>query len=241
MRDKALEELQRAVQDDSALEPAAILMARFYNEAGDTGKAGEWIEYAIKTAPGNARVQLAAALYYLENDQAERARAHAETAAKLDASSVAIREARGLIAWHRKDYSEAERVFQELVVEAPGSVGASCLWALALAEQASEAKHLRALQLVESLVRIDSSSGTVLTALGWVYHRNGRNDDAERVLRAALQSGSAGSDAPYFLARILSERGRTDEVGPLLKLALDTPGRFAFRGEARQWLTQITR
>jgi tetratricopeptide (TPR) repeat protein len=240
-RDKLLEELQRAVRDDPELDPAPILMARFYRDAGETKKSGEWVEYAIKTAPRDPRAQLGAALHYLENDEVERARSHAEAAAKLDPDSTAIKEALGLIAWHRKAYTEAERLLQEVVVAAPANLGAGCLWALALVEQPSAAKHGRALQLAESLARIDSSSGAVLTTLGWVYHKNGRSDDAERALRAALQSGTASSDAPYYLARVLSEHGRKDEVGPLLRLSLDAPGRFAFRSEAREWLTKITK
>jgi tetratricopeptide (TPR) repeat protein len=240
-RDKVLAELQRAVQDDPALAPAAILMARFYSETGDVKKAGEWIEYAVKTTPRDPRAQLGAALHYLENDQVERARGHAEAAAKLEPSSVPIKEARGLIAWHRKDYPEAERLFQEIVADAPGNSAARCFWALALAEQPAASKHSRALELVESLARSDSSPGPVLTALGWVYHKNGRRDDAERALRAALQSGTAGADAPYYLARVLTERGRNADVGPLLQLALEVPGRFAFRNEAREWLARASK
>jgi tetratricopeptide (TPR) repeat protein len=239
--DSVLEELQRAVKDDSALAPAAILMAHFYSETGDVKKAGQWVEYAVKIAPRDPRTQMGAALHYLENDQVERARGHAEAAVRLDPGSLPTKEVRGLIAWHQKDYPDAERLFQEIVTQAPGNVAASCLLALALAEQPTAAKQSRALELAESLARRDSSSGPVLTALGWVYHKNGRSDDAERALRAALQSGTAGSEAPYYLARVLSERGRKDDVGPLLKLSLETPGRFAFRNEAREWLGRVAR
>jgi tetratricopeptide (TPR) repeat protein len=235
-KDTALAELRQAVKDDPALDPAPIIMARFLSEAGDVVKASEWVEYGLKCEPQDPRMLLGAALHFLEHDQIDRARAHAESAAKLDPASAAIREARGLIAWHRKDYPTAEQLFQELVVEAPGNLGASCMWALALVDQSSEAKQRRALQLAESLARQEPNSGAVLTTLGWVYHKNGRSEDAERVLRTALQSGSASSETPYYLARILSERGRKDEVGPLLKLALGAPGRFAFRTEAREWL-----
>ena len=34
--------------------------------------------------------------------------------------------------------------------------------------------------LAESLARIDPSSGTALTTLGWVYYRNGRPDDRQQ-------------------------------------------------------------
>ena len=214
------EELQQALKDDPTLDPPAITMARFYTEAGDLKKAAEWAAYAVGAAPQDPKTLLGAALCYLDLDQPERARSHAEAAAKLDPASTPIKEARGLIAWHRKNYAETERICQELVIEAPGNVFASALWALALAEQPAEAKHHRALQLAESLARIDPNSGTTLTTLGWVYHRNGRPAEAERALRAALSNGSATLDTPYYLARVLADRGREAEVTALLKLCL---------------------
>ncbi len=240
-RDKLQEELQQARKDDPTLDPPALMIARLYTETNELKKAGEWVEYATQTAPRDPAAQLGAALWYLEHDQPERAPVHAEVAAKLDPASAPIKEARGLIAWHLRNYPEAERIFQELVVESPGNAAASALWALALAEQPSESKHHRALQLAESLARIDPNSGAALTTLGWVYHRNGRPADAERALRAALASGSVSSEAPYFLARVLAERGREAEVGPLLKLSLGAPGRFAFRSEAKEWLAKVTK
>ena len=104
-----------------------------------------------KVRARDPKAQLGAALWYLDQDQPERARGHAEAAAKLDPASAPIKEARGLIAWHLRNYPEAERIFQEIVIDAPGNVAASALWALALAEQPAESKHHRALQLAESL------------------------------------------------------------------------------------------
>ena len=93
-----------------------------------------------------------------------------------------------MIAWHLRNYPEAERIFQDIVIETPGNVAASALWALALAEQPAESKHRRALQLAESVSRASiRDSGTALTTLGWVYHRNGRPADAERALARAGQ------------------------------------------------------
>ena len=240
-RERVFEELQRAANDEAALEPPAIIMAQLYTEAGEPKKAAEWVEFAVKTAPRDPKAHLGAALWYLEQDQPGRARDHAEAAAKLDPGSAAIKEARGLIAWYSKDYPEAERLFQEIFIEAPGNVGASNLWALALAEQPSEAKRRRALQLAEANVRMVPNSGEVLTTLGWVYYRNGRAEDAERALQAAISKGPVRSETPYYLARVLAARGREGEVGPLLNLCLSAPGRFAFRGEAREWLAKIAR
>ncbi len=240
-REKVRDELQRAQQDDPTLDPPALIMANLYTEVGEIKKAAEWVEYAQKTAPRDARAQLGAALWYLERDQPERARGAAETAARLDPASAEIKVACGLIAWHLKNYPEAERLFQEIVIEAPGNIGASSMWALALAEQPALTKRRRALQLAEALARMDPNSGTALTTLGRVYHKNGRPDDAERALRAALASGTVSSDAPYYLARVLADRGHEAEIAPLLKMSLAAPGRFAFRGEAREWLARIVK
>ena len=234
-------ELQRAVRDDSTLDPPAIVMARLHTEAGERSKAAAWVEYAVQAAPRDPRALVAAALWHLEQDHAERATALADAAAKLDPDSAAIKRVRGLIAWHAKDYPATERLFREVFDESPGDLEACAQWALALAEQAAAGKRQRALQLAELGARLDSTSGAVLTALGWAYYRNGRPDDAERTLRAALASGSAHSETTYYLARVLADRGQADSVGPLLKLGLDAPGAFAFRKEARDWLAGITK
>ena len=54
-RDRVHEELQQAQKDDPTLDPPAILMARLSTEVGELKKAGEWVEYATKTAPGIRR------------------------------------------------------------------------------------------------------------------------------------------------------------------------------------------
>jgi Tfp pilus assembly protein PilF len=240
-RENTHEELQQARAVDPTLDPPGLIMARLCTEVGELKKAAEWVAYALTAAPRDARTHLEAAFWYLEQDQPDRAREHALTAAKLDGDSARIKEVRGLIAWHLKNHAEAEQLFQDLAIEAPGNVAASSMWALALAEQSSEAKRRRALQIAEMLVRAEPSSALALTALGRVYDRNGRTGDAEQTLRAALQSGSASSETAYYLARVLAARGSNDELGPLLKLALDAPGRFAFRRDAREWLAKVSR
>src|SRR5262249_17803226 len=160
-------ELRRAVKDDPALDPAPIVMARFIGEAGDAGKAPQGGEYALRSGPPEPKGLLGAGLHYPEHNPVEPARAHTEAPPRFGSAWAAIREARGLVAWHRKGFAAAEERFQEVVVEAPGNIGASCVLALALVEQPSEGKHRRALELAESLARQEPNSGAVLTTLGW--------------------------------------------------------------------------
>jgi tetratricopeptide (TPR) repeat protein len=240
-RDGIFEELRHAARDDPGIEPPAMVMAELYAGAGDAKKAAEWVDYAVKAAPRDPKAHLGAALWYLSQDDAPRARALAETAAKLDPASDAVAEVRGLVAWHRKDYAEAERLFQEVFVARPDDARACALWALALAEQPSEAKRRRALKLAESNARLNPGSSEALTALGRLYHLVGRPEDAERALRAALATGHVAAETPYYLARVLDGRGRDNEVAPLLKLCVAATGRFAFRAEAREWLAKFVK
>jgi hypothetical protein len=64
-------------------------------------------------------------------------------------------------------------------------------------------------------------------------------DEAERALRTAVAGGYASSDCAYFLAQVLSERGRPEEVKQWVKSALDAAGAFAFRKQARALLDQL--
>ncbi len=111
---------------------------------------------------------------------------------------------------------------------------------MVLAEQDDEAKRRRALELAELSVRQDPNNPEALATLGTVYYRLHRLDDAEKVLQAVVSSGKANSDAAFILARVITDRGRPDGAAPLLKMALDAPGLFVSRKEARQWLDRLT-
>ncbi len=51
--------------------------------------------------------------------------------------------------------------------------------------------------------------------IGWAG-----SDDAEKVLQAVVGSGQGNSDAVFILAHVRADRGQTDALVPLLKMAL---------------------
>jgi len=238
-RDEAAEQLLRASRDDSKLEPASLLLARLYTEIGKRDHAAKWIAYGIEQNPKDPRLYLGQARLHLEQNQMTQAQRAVEAAAKLDANSRDVQWLRGLIAWILKDYTAAERNLQALYQETPGDFAISNQLALALVEQANETKRQKALQLAEINARLYPNSGEPLSTLGLVYYRLGRTDQAEKALRASLSGGSGSSDTVYYLARLLAERGQSEEAKRLLKLALDAVGLFAFRNEAREQLTRL--
>lgn len=237
--DPAHKELEQACQDDPKLDPAAVSMGKLYAEAGDADKAEQWLKLAL--GEKDARAHKAYASWLLEQGRPADAQKQAEATAKLDPDATDLKFLRGLIAWHLKDYPQAERLFQALYLESPGSFAASNNLASSLVEQADESKRRRGLELAQINARLYSTSGEALSTLGRAYDRQGRLPEAEQALRASLATGTASSDTAYFLARVLAGRGRMEEVKPLLKLALDATGPFGFRKEAREWADQLAK
>jgi tetratricopeptide (TPR) repeat protein len=238
-RERVYDELKQAVKDDPSLESAAILVGRLFTEEGDLKKGAEWMEYAVKLAPDDPQAHLGYAGWLLDQNQPEPAKIQAEMAARLDPNSKEIKGVCGVIAWHLKDYPTAERIFQELHLETPDNSAASNLWALSLAEQPSEAQRSRAWQVARLNAQLDPHSAEALTTLGWVAYRLGEVGPAEQTLRAAMATGKGSSETAYYLARVLADRQKIDEVQHWLKVSLNAPGRFAFRSEAQAWLDRL--
>src|SRR5262249_14656661 len=145
-----------------------------------------WMEYAVKSAPKDAKAHLGFASWLLEQNRPGPAQAQLEVAAQLSPDSIEVRGLRGLIAHHLKRYEEVERIFQALALEAPGSFAVSNQLALALAEQSAPAKRRRALQLAELNARLYPHSSEALATLGIVLYRQERLTEAEQALRTAL-------------------------------------------------------
>lgn len=236
---EAHEQFTQAVKDDDTLEPAAISMGWLYHRSGDAEKAAEWMERAVESAPDDAAARFSYATWLLEQDRPEEARPHAEAAEKLDPESRPAKILRGQIARALKQYAEAEQIFQSLHQAAPADFVAGNLLARALADQDGEASRRRALELATVNLRQYPKSPEAVSTLGWANYRFGNLDEAERALQAAASSGQVSSETAYYLARLLAERGRTEEVKALLKSAVESPGIFVYRTAAAQRIKEV--
>jgi superkiller protein 3 len=238
-REKGRSELNQAERDDPKLESAAIALGWLHNEIGEKKEAERMMETAVKKTPKDARVQLGYARWLLEQNRADEARDAADTAARLKSDAQDLSFLRGLIARARKDYTGAERMFQALHEQSLGDFAASNQLVLVLAEQAEKSKRHKALELAELNARLYPTSAEALSTLGRVYHRLGRTEEAEKALRASLSGGEGSADTIYFLAHLLAESAKYDEAKRLLKLALDAPGMFVCRKDARAQLDRL--
>ncbi|MFW6125151.1 MAG: tetratricopeptide repeat protein [Pirellulales bacterium] len=235
----AYDELQIADKDDPSVDPAAITMGWLYERTGDLDKANEWMEYAVRTNPDDARVHLGYATWLLRRDRPEDAKSHAQAAKRLDAENREVKLLLGVIARYLKNYDEAEKIFQEVHQDEPGDFRVSNLLALVLAEQDDPQKRNRALQLAEVNARQYPRSAEALATLGWVHYRLNQAEQAEKYLQAAMTGRSVSSETAYYMAHLLADRGQLEDAKQLLDSAVESSGVFIYRRDAKEWLDRI--
>ena len=216
-----------------------LLIGTFWNELGNFKKAEEWLQKAMQAAPQDAKVIQTAASWMLQQNRLSEAFALALKAEQLE--STADRKLLcGLIARHQKNYVEAETWLDAAHQLEPANFAISNQLVLVLAAQADAAKHRRAVQLAEVNVRQFPRSADALSSLGWAYYCNGQLEPAERALQSAASGGRVTSEIAYYLAHVMADRGRIEDVTKLLKGSLSATGNFLYREEAQQWYNRIT-
>ena len=239
---EALEQFREAKKlDQKAVQPE-LAMARLYDDAKkrDTAKL---IEAAIKEAPKDPAVLLAASQWYLGQNDLERAKAIAEDALKLDAKSLEGRVVRGAIARVARDYATAEKFFYDAHVQSPGNFPASNSLALVLIESDDKDSRQRALEMAEANVAMHRENSpqqvNALTTLAWVYYKLGRREDAEKILAQITQNNALTTDGAYYVAKLLSDRGERDRARKILEEVLANEPMFATRPDAVDLLAKL--
>ena len=240
---EALEQFREAKKlDQKAVQPE-LAMARLYDDAKKRDTAKKLIEAAIKEAPKDPAVLLAASQWYLGQNDLERAKAIAEDALKLDAKSLEGRVVRGAIARVARDYATAEKFFYDAHVQSPGNFPASNSLALVLIESDDKDSRQRALEMAEANVAMHRENSpqqvNALTTLAWVYYKLGRREDAEKILAQITQNNALTTDGAYYVAKLLSDRGEKDRARKILEEVLANEPMFATRPDAVDLLAKL--
>ena len=238
---EALGMLQQAAKHDAEMLTPEAVLARMCEQAGDRENAKKYIARSLLVAPKNVKTRLVAARWAFDTGQLEEALAQTNTALKLDDKSLEAKVLRGMIAAFQKDYRTAERFSEEAHLQAPESFVANNNLALALIEQKDDAKRRRASQYAWDNVQKYPKSPEALSTYGWVQYKLGKLDEAEGALCAAIQGAGFNPDTAYYLARVNVDRNREVEARALLKGAIEEPGIFAMRQEAKGLLDQLNR
>jgi tetratricopeptide (TPR) repeat protein len=236
----AFNTLTQAVKDNPALEPPGVSMALLFSQKGDNKKAEEWFDYAQKFDPKSARVHTVRATWLFEHGQAKAARPEIEAAVKLEPSSKDAQRLHGLIAWHLRDLTAAEQILEPLHRDLPADAVAANLLALALVEQDDAAKRKRGLELADVNTLQFPRSPEVNGTLVWALYRQGRVDQAFQKLRESITGARITADIAYFFARVLADKGQTNDARKLLEQALPSIV-FAHRDDATALLKSLTK
>jgi len=239
----ALAEFREARKlDEKAVQPE-LALARLYDDAKKRDTASKLIEAAIKASPNDAAVHLAAAQWYLGQNDLEKAKASAEMALKFDVRSLDGKIVRGAIARVARDYKAAEQFFNEAHVQSPGNFPASNSLALVLIESDDKDARQRAMEMAEANVAMHRENSpqqvNALTTLAWVYYKLGRREDAEKILEQISRNNALTTDGAYYVAKLLADRGDKDRARKILEEVLDNEPMFATRPDAVDLLTKL--
>ena len=225
----------RLGNDANALQPE-LALARLYDEDGKKDVAKKWIESAMKSAPDDSAVLLAAAQWYLGQSDLDTAQAIADQVLTKDAKSLDGKIVRGVIARVARDYPTAVKFFNDAHLQSPGNFAASNSLALVLVESEDKESQQRAVEMAEANVaRYRENSPqqvNALTTLAWVYYKLGRREDAEKILDQIARNNALTSDGAYYVAKLLSDRGEKDRAKTILEEVLTNEAVFATRPDA---------
>ena len=228
--------------DEKAVQPE-LALARLYDDAKKRDTARKLIEAAIKASPNDAAVHLAAAQWYLGQNDLEKAKASAETALKLDARSLDGKIVRGAIARVARDYNTASQFFNDAHIQSPGNFAASNSLALVLIESDDKDARQRAMEMAEANVAMHRENSpqqaNALTTLAWVYYKLGRREDAEKILEQISRNNALTTDGAFYVAKLLSDRGDKDRARKILEEVLENEPMFATRPDAVDLLAKL--
>ncbi len=236
---ESLAQLKAAAAIDKNILFPGARFALFYEQSGDHEAAKTWMDYAVKKAPNDSRVQLVAANWALETGQLPLAQKLADAALKIEPDSLRAMLLRGMVASFQKDYKTAEFYFQKAHTKSPLDFQASNNLALALVEQDDQAKRAKALQYAEGNAREYPNVPDAASTYGWVLYKLGRVDEAERVLKHLAAGGNFGPNAAYYMACVWAHKGKKEVAKKLLESALANKGIFANRKEAETLLKKL--
>lgn len=237
--DEAFAELQAATKDDPTLDPPQMSMAQLWTGRHDFPKADEWYAKAVAAHPNAAKVHRALAGYLLDRGRTDAAKAHLAAAQKLEPTARDTKALAGLAARYAKDYTAAATVFEELVKDHPSFGFGVVNLALALAESGDATGKRRATELAEGYAKQNPRAAEPRAVLAYCLLKAGRTADAEKVARTVGGSGPLSPDAAYFVARVLADRGATDEAQSLLRAAAESKDGFVYRKDAADLLADL--
>jgi tetratricopeptide (TPR) repeat protein len=237
--DDALAEFTAAHKDDPTVDPPELLFGKLWAARPDAAKAEEWMKKAVAAHGKNGKTFREYAGWLLNQGRIDESGAQIQQAEAVEPNARDTAALKGLYHRYRKEFPQAEAVFEKMQRESPRDRFAAGNYALVLAESGDATKQKRAIEIGENLVSQNQKSPDGYSVLGWCLYKAGRLDDAQKTLMTAASGGQVERDTAYYLAKVLVEKNAPDDARKLLKEALAQPGPFVNRAEATAFASEV--
>ena len=245
----AYDQFKQAVTADKNSISANIAMAQLYQEAKMNNEAQRFITLAVNNPPADEASKLAtmiaAAHWALENDHPDQAKDYSMKALAADPTSLEAKFLRGVSARLLKDPETAEKYLEEVYIASPMNFSASNQYAQVLAEQNNKDKRKKALEIARINDKVfggKTRQGIETAAtLGWVLYQMGDLNEADQVMQAIVRTRSPSADALYYRARILQDRGQSEEALKYVTAACEISKAFVHHTEAEDMKAKLAK
>ena len=225
-------------ETDSGL-PAEAAIAQLYQLRGDSENTQKYLAEALTKYPTSREVVVLSIQSRINADELEDARTLAENLLSEHPAWQPAKRLLATIALYLSDYPEAERLFQELILESPMDEQIANGLALAQAEQGDLQKLQRALEYARENIRRNQQESDYWATLGWVLYKANQLEAAGEALRQAAATGRVNAATAYYLARLAMEAGQIAEAIQFLEAAINSPAPFAKRRDAVRLLDAL--
>ena len=227
-------------EPDSGL-PAEAAIAQLYQLRGDQANAQKFLAEALAKYPQSREVVVLSIQARINQDQLDDARTLAEKLLTENPTWQPAKRLLATVALYLDNYAEAEKLFQELVLESPSDEQIINGLALAQCEQGDPQKLQRALEYATENVRRHEQEPDFWATLGWVLYKADQFEQSGQALKQAAATGRVNAATAYYLARLAVRSGQTAEAIQFLEAALDSPAPFAKRRDAVEFLRVLKR
>jgi serine/threonine-protein kinase len=179
------------------------------------------------SAMADAYVQLGYGSYLTPEDAFPKADAAARKALELDSTLAEPHATLGFVKmYYAWDWRAAEQEFRQAIARNPSYATAHEWYGLFLSAMGRPDEALAEVGRAKSL---DPLSTPIACTTGWVLHYADRQNEAERVLRAALRVDSSFAPGRLYLGRVLQAEGKLDSA----------VAKFESAGPLRLWVPTI--
>lgn len=241
--ESGFELLEKAHQQHSELPPPSLSIAQTLHDTSDwlsdsdsSEQVESWYKRAAEESPENVVVW---ANYFKWLILSNRPLDVVELHNRLTQPITGDREVmlmRGLAARYLDDLELAEKVFSAAHQANPQDIEVADQLALVLIESSDEAKRGRAMQLAERNLRQLPQAEVTLATAAWIQLKLGDVEVADRILGQLAARGNLSPQTAFYISELMEKAGQAEESRQLLKMAVESPGIFPQRDQAKKRL-----